>query len=354
MLDLFTGTTRVAQAFKKAGAEVTAVDTARYSEVFGKCWISTCESEVNQKDLNDAISHLMSLKGEPGYFTETFCRASRFFQPENGALIDRMRNAIESEYKNSNLYFPLLTSLILAADRVDSTTAVQMAFLKNWSARSYKPIELRDPKLLRGTGHTLRGDAVELAPTLGKFDLAYLDPPYNQHRYYTNYHIYETLVAWDQPEHYGVACKRIDSRDDATKSIFNRKRRMPDALRNTIRDLNAEFLILSYNNESWLTLEDLTDMCAHYESTKVLNFDSKRYIGAQIGIYSPNGSRVGEVSHLRNLEYIVVAGPSDSVRHMTSKYSTHDQISDEPRHLSLVAGAVGFQVIKPKSTSVGG
>ena len=33
-LDLFTGTTRVAQEFKRRGGVVTAVDTARYSEVF--------------------------------------------------------------------------------------------------------------------------------------------------------------------------------------------------------------------------------------------------------------------------------------------------------------------------------
>ena len=43
--------------------------------------------------------------------------------------------------------------------------------------------------------------------------------------------MWETLVAWDEPEHYGIACKRIDARDDATKSPFNRKREMPDALR---------------------------------------------------------------------------------------------------------------------------
>ena len=47
-------------------------------------------------------------------------------------------------------------------------------------------------------------------PRLGHFDLAYLDPPYNQHRYFTNYHVWETLVAWDAPEAYGVARKRVD------------------------------------------------------------------------------------------------------------------------------------------------
>jgi adenine-specific DNA-methyltransferase len=40
----------------------------------------------------------------------------------------------------------------------------------------------------------------------------------------------------------------------------------------------------------------------------VLSFDSRRYVGAQIGIHNPKGERVGTVSHVRNREYVVVAG----------------------------------------------
>jgi adenine-specific DNA-methyltransferase len=332
VLDLFTGTTRVAQAFKKRGAHVTAVDSARYSEVFGNCWISLCESEINRRDLRDALAYLMSLPGEPGYFTETFCIESRFFQPHNGSRIDQIRNVIEAEYRDSALYYPLLTSLILAADRVDSTTAVQMAFLKQWSARSHNSLELREPTLLNGRGTTIRADATSVSRTLGSFDLAYLDPPYNQHRYFTNYHIYETLVAWDSPEHYGVACKRIDCRDSSTKSVFNQKRKMPEALCETISNLDCECLLLSYNNESWLTLNELLGMCSHYERVKALGFDSKRYVGAKIGIYAPSGAKVGKISHLRNVEYLVVAGPADRVERMTRGYESHEPAAALSEH----------------------
>ena len=54
----------------------------------------------------------------------------------------------------------------------------------------------------------MRSDTVD---ELGPVDLMYLDPPYNQHRYFTNYHVWETLVRWDAPEHYGIACKRVDA-----------------------------------------------------------------------------------------------------------------------------------------------
>jgi adenine-specific DNA-methyltransferase len=151
-------------------------------------------------------------------------------------------------------------------------------------------------------------------------DLAYLDPPYNQHRYFTNYHIWETLVAWDAPAHYGIACKRLDSRDEATKSVFNRKVDMPDALRQVVRGVAADVVVLSYNNESWMSLEELVDMCSVRGHVAVLAFDSKRYVGAQIGIYNPRGEKVGRVSHLRNVEYVVVAGPRRLVTRMTEPY----------------------------------
>jgi adenine-specific DNA-methyltransferase len=317
-LDMFTGTTRVAQEFKRRGAEVTAVDLARYSKVFADCWISTDAHTVEQDDITQALRHLNALKPTPGYFTETFCISSRFFQPKNGERVDAIREVIEKDYKNSSLYPILLTSLILAADRVDSTTGVQMAYVKKWSDRSFNELELRVPDLLPGPGRSIRGDAVEIAPTLGRFDLAYFDPPYNQHRYFGNYHIWETLVEWDKPEHYGVACKRIDVRDESTKSRFNEKRNMPDAFRSVIKSVQAETLVVSYNNESWLNREELLDMCSDYQEVKLLAFDSRRYVGAQIGIFNPKGSKVGEVSHVRNHEWVVVAGERSTVDRMTS------------------------------------
>ena len=319
-LDLFTGTTRVAQEFKRNGLLTTAVDTARYSEVFSQCYIQTDTDKVDRSALEEALLHLSNLPGDSGYFTDTFCLRSRYFQPFNGEKIDSIRNAIEADFKGSELYPILLTSLIEAADRVDSTTGLQMAYVKQWAPRSFNSLELRVPTLLSGQGHAIRADACELVGFLDEFDLAYLDPPYNQHRYFTNYHIWETLVTWDAPEHYGVACKRIDARDESTKSVFNTKRLMPQALTEVVRDVPCRLLVLSYNDESWVTRSDLESMCQHHESVVVLEFDSKRYVGAQIGVFNPSGDKVGKVSHLRNLEYLVVAGPKADVRRMTRPY----------------------------------
>ena len=76
-----------------------------------------------------------------------------------------------------------------------------MAYLKDWAPALYGPLVLRVPDLVAGPGRALRGDACHLAGSaaVGPVHLAYLDPPYNQHRYDANYHVWETLVAWDAP-----------------------------------------------------------------------------------------------------------------------------------------------------------
>jgi adenine-specific DNA-methyltransferase len=337
-LDLFTGTTRVAQAFKAQGVHVTAVDSARYAHTFARTYIETDAAATDAGALRAAVTHLNAIPGRAGYVTETFSHQARYFQPHNAARIDAVRDAIDSEYAGSPLYPLLLTALIEAADRVDSTTGVQMAYVKQWAPRSSKPLELRVPELLNGPGRAIQGDAVELAPTLGHFDLAYLDPPYNQHRYFTNYHVWETLVAWDAPEAYGVARKRLDARDPSTHSVFNSKRTMPAALASVVQSVDCDLLVLSYNNESWLGLEELEEMCsiqgagegeggtasATTREVATLAFDSARYVGARIGIFDPSGKKVGRVSHLSNQELVVIAGEAALVQRVVEAAGSAD------------------------------
>ncbi|HSZ37541.1 MAG TPA: DNA adenine methylase [Acidimicrobiales bacterium] len=335
-LDLFTGTTRVAQAFKAQGVHVTAVDTARYAHVFARTYVEADPASTDVGALEAAVTRLDALPGVDGYVTEMFSRQARFFQPHNAARIDAVRDAIETEFAGSSLYPLLLTSLIEAADRVDSTTGLQMAYVKQWAPRSFNPLALRVPQLLEGPGRAVKGDAIDLAPALGHFDLAYLDPPYNQHRYFTNYHVWETLVAWDAPEAYGVARKRTDARDPGTRSAFNSKRTMPEALASVVAAVDCDLLVLSYNDEAWLALDELEAMCAQPgpagrapRSVATLAFDSARYVGARIGIFDPSGRKVGRISHVSNQELLVIAGEADLVRHVVDAARSGAPASDE-------------------------
>ena len=76
-----------------------------------------------------------------GYVTETFCDQARYFQPHNGARIDAIRDAIERDHRRRARWPDPAHRLLDAADRVDSTTGVQMAYLKRWAPRSYNDLD---------------------------------------------------------------------------------------------------------------------------------------------------------------------------------------------------------------------
>jgi adenine-specific DNA-methyltransferase len=315
-LDLFSGTSRVGSAWKAQGAHVTAVDMTRTAHVLARCYVATDATALNGVALAGAIEELDRLPGQAGYVTEVFCRNARYFQPANGERIDAIRTAIAERWAGSDLEPVLLTALLEAADRVDSTTGVQMAYLKSWAPRSRNPLRLRAPELLPGPGVALRGDAVEVCAGgglgAGGFELAYLDPPYNQHSYPANYHVWETIVAADEPDHLGVACKRADTRSSANASAFNRRATIAGALAAVLAGVDAGLVALSYNDEAWVAPGELVDLCAANgrRHVELVGFDSPRYVGARIGIHNPAGAKVGEVTRTRNVEYLVLASES--------------------------------------------
>ncbi len=307
-LDLFTGTTRVAQGLKAARFEVTANDLASYSAVLAEAYIATDAALVPPARLDALAAELEALPGVRGYVTRTFCEEARYFQPMNGMRIDAMRAGIDALALTGSERAILMTALLLAADRVDSTTGLQMAYLKQWSARSNKPLALRLPELLPGAGRALQLDARECVLRPEAYDVVYLDPPYNQHSYYSNYHIWETLVRGDAPPAYGIARKREDCR--TSKSVFNLRREAWDAMRAVVLGVKARHAVLSFSNEGFFTDEAIRGLLAErFGEVAMVPVDSPRYVGARIGIHNLRGERVGRVSHVRNTEWLYVAGP---------------------------------------------
>ena len=311
--DLFTGTTRVAQALKRAGCHVVANDIASYSYEFALAAIEADARRLDVERLRAILARLAALPGVEGYYTRTFCEEARYFQPKNGQRIDAIRNAIDELSVTRHERAILLTSLILAADRVDSTTGVQMAYLKGWAPRASNDLELRLPELLPGPGDASRDDAIRFVEGGGTrdIDLTYVDPPYNQHSYFGNYHIWESLVRHDLPEAYGIARKRTDTRDN--RSVFNSSPKFREAFERLIRGIESRFILVSFNNEGYLADGHLLDILARKGFVAHLSVDFKRYVGAQIGIFNPSGQKVGKVSHLRNRESLFLVGDSKEV-----------------------------------------
>lgn len=314
--DLFAGTTRVGQAFKKAGYSVHSNDTASYSRVFGNTYIATNPNNLDLNRLKAVISEINQLSPREGYITKTFCTDSRFFQAKNGMRIDAALDYLRERRLPEPYESIVLTSLIEAADKVDSTTGVQMAYLKKWSARSFKDLHLEIPNLIPGSGAVSQVDANELVKQF-KFDLVYIDPPYNQHSYHSNYHIWETVARMDTPEVYGIAKKRIDCKTE--KSPYNSKREYVDVFKDLINSVQARHLIVSFNNEGYWSKLDLENVLGGFGYTATLELQHRRYVGALIGIHNLKGEKVGTVSHTKNIEYLFIASKEQhSIDRLTS------------------------------------
>jgi adenine-specific DNA-methyltransferase len=181
VLDLFSGTSRVAHALKRRGYAVHANDHNAYAATLATCYVKA----DRRRWLTPAtrlIAELDLLPGAPGWFTETFCVRSRYLQPANGARVDAIRERIARLALPPELEAIALVSLMEAADRVDSTTGVQMAYLKKWAARSHQPLRLRVPDLIDGEGGASCLDAAAAAGSVAA-DHANHDTPYHQPSY---------------------------------------------------------------------------------------------------------------------------------------------------------------------------
>jgi len=302
VLDVFSGTSRVAHALKARGYRVHANDHNAYAATLATAYVQA-DRRRWLEPARRLIAELDALPGAPGWFTETFCERSRYLRPENGARVDAIRERIAALGLTPELEAVALVSLMEAADRVDSTVGVQMAYLKRWAPRSFQPLRLRVPELVDGEGSASCLEAHEAAARFPA-DLAYLDPPYNQHSYLGNYHVWESLVRWDKPDVYGVAMKRLDVRERS--SPFNRKGMIAGALRAVLDAVRARHLVVSFSDEGYLSVEAVRAMLAERGSVTVAELPHRRYIGSRIGIYNPQGEKVGVPGPSANREHLFI------------------------------------------------
>jgi adenine-specific DNA-methyltransferase len=213
----------------------------------------------------------------------------------NGRRADYIRNRIAawaaSSHINRHEEMILVACLIFALDRVDNSVGIQQAYLKTWAKRTENALELRDLPYGGGpTGNHKVGDCLKL--DYEPADVAYIDPPYSSHSYSTYYHIWDSIARWDKPAVGLKTNRRMDRVASAQEfdadmvSPWNRKGAALNAFMALAERLPVRHLLISYNNESLVPLDDLVKAFkTRYGETavSVKRIPYKRNIMATIG-----------------------------------------------------------------------
>ena len=295
VFDGFSGTTRVSQAFAKLGYKVIANDFAIWSKTFAECYLLNKKPKEYYQEI---IDHLNKLPGKYGWFSGHYGGdpkkrgPKRPWQIHNTMKLDAIREEIDKIAKDEIEKSVLLTSLILALDKVDSTVGHYSSYLKDWAPRSYKTMQLEVPKfIISDKNHEVyQEDIFNLAPQI-EADLTYYDPPYgscndkmppSRVRYQAYYHIWTTIIKNDRPKLFGVTNRRIDSSDKVSYSPFedfrkdkNGKFIASKAIEKLIKETRSNYIIFSYSSGGRVPFNELVNIFS--ENSKIIEIQEIDY-----------------------------------------------------------------------------
>lgn len=283
--DLFAGTGIVGSYFKKKGYKIIANDIQYYSYVLNRHYVGN-HKELTFAKLNKEIpelknieaknrkkavcDYLSQLKGKKGFIYKNYCLGGtkdqveprQYFSDENGMRCDAIRQKIES-WKSESLisddeYYFLITSLIESIDKYANTASVYGAFLKQLKKSAKNNLILKPAELiLNDQEHEVFNDDINKVVDKVRGDILYLDPPYNQRQYATNYHMLETIAKYDNPKIHGKTGLREYQNQ---KSLYCSRGQVKKAFKDLILKAKVKYIFLSYNNEGLMTPEDIKEI----------------------------------------------------------------------------------------------
>ena len=296
-VDLFTGTTVVAQHFKRLGYTVIANDTLESSYALAKTYIELNSEPkfvglkkylgINKVDPNHVIEYLNGLKPKSSFISKHYCpsgeEARMYFSDDNGRKIDATREKIQ-EWKSEKAiteleYYYLITSLLEAVNRISNVAGTYAAYLKKWDPRALKPLTLTTPKVIssKRKNKAVKSDANELVKNLN-IDILYLDPPYNGRQYASNYFMLEIIAeGWFGAKEPEVNGKTGINNYDHLKSDYCYKGIAENALSELVGNNKAKYILLSYNNEGLIPNKNIKGILEVAGKVLPLKKTHKRY-----------------------------------------------------------------------------
>lgn len=121
-------------------------------------------------------------------------------------------------------------------------------------------------------------DINNLISNVGNFDLAYFDPPYNQHPYGSNYFMLNLLVDYEEPKE----TSRVSGiPKNWNRSAYNQRKNAFKSLSALIRNVDAKYVLLSFNNEGFVNPVRLRDYLDQLGTVKEIQIQHNTFRGSR-------------------------------------------------------------------------
>ena len=308
-VDLFAGSGVVSRLAKTLGYRVISNDWEPYTIPINTCYVA-CNAAPLFSGLGGYASAIDALNGVPpldGWITRHLCprndehydsdRERMFYMRKNGMRIDAIRERIQA-WKEDCLISDdeeccLIAPLLYQACYTSNTSGVFKGFHRGWGGQTatalYRiagdlrlaPAVFFDNELQNKVTCL---DAQTLAEQMRDEEVAvaYIDPPYNQHPYGSNYHVLNTITLWDQPETSRLiergtkSAIRTDWRT-SRRSAYNSRHSAPAAYAELLDSLRAHFILTSYSTDGTVPLRDVLAANARLGDVRLELRGYKRY-----------------------------------------------------------------------------
>lgn len=300
--DLFSGSGVVARRLKQYSSRLYANDLEEYSYVINDCYLTNCE-DFNENFYNDCLEKVLSYSPvSGGVITNNYAPKNDksikegervFYTHDNAVKIDTIREAIDKFVPESYKKF-FLAPLLYEASVHANTSGVFKGFYKSKKANVGKfggegenalerimgTIELKKPIFSNYDCQVtlFKEDANILVKHLRNLDITYIDPPYNQHPYGSNYFMLNTILNNKLGNNISTVA---GIPDDWNKSAYNKKSEALKTFEELVSNIDSKYLIISYNNEGFISLDEMQTMLSKYGRLTTKEIDYVAFRGSR-------------------------------------------------------------------------
>ncbi len=308
IFDVFSGSGIVSRYFKQFASSLISNDLETYSKIINSCYLSNA-SERDMVHLRGLFCELkedleiaeMKNEWHSGLIREHYSPKDDnniqmdervFYTVRNAQYLDTARNLISKFPEHVQQYF--IAPLLSLASIHTNTSGVFKGFYKNKDTgigqfggkncnaltRIKGEMEIQFPVFSKFECETtvLQGDANSIIDSVKEVDVAYIDPPYNQHPYGSNYFMLNIIAKNEKPNNMSLI-SGIDSQWN--RSLYNKSQQFPKVLEDLVARIKAKFVLISYNSEGFMNINDMNSMLSKYGKVTVNESEYNTFRGSR-------------------------------------------------------------------------